>query len=75
MTNLQGLEESVQTEKSGGIASLTDSQIEQIQSAFLKGMANYFVMPREKQKQCVYLPLLLLRGYHKLKKYREYRDT
>jgi hypothetical protein len=70
MTNLQGLEENVETEKSGGIVALTDSQIEQIQSTFLKGMAHYFVMSREKQKQCIYLPLLLLRGYHKLKEYK-----
>jgi len=70
MKNLQGLEESVEPNESGSIVSLTELQIEQIQSTFLKGMAHYFVLSRERQKQCIYLPLLLLRGYHKLKEYK-----
>jgi hypothetical protein len=56
-------------EKHGGVANLSEGQVDQIKSVFLKGMANYFTMPRDRQKQCIYLPLLLLRGYHILKSY------
>ena len=56
-------------EKPGGVANLSEGQVDQIKSVFLKGMANYFTLPRDRQKQCIYLPLLLLRGYHILKAY------
>jgi hypothetical protein len=56
-------------EKPGGVTNLSECQVDQIKTVFLKGMANYFTLPRNRQKQCIYLPLLLLRGYHILKSY------
>jgi hypothetical protein len=61
--------EGIVEEKPGGIANLSEGQVDQIKTVFLKGMANYFTLSRDRQKQCIYLPLLLLRGYHILKSY------
>ena len=68
MEDNKGVEGLVE-EKSEGIANLSEGQVDQIKSVFLKGMANYFTLPRDRQKQCIYLPLLLLRGYHILRNY------